>query len=84
MATTRFPSRSGAELARLLAESPKSDAANAVLGSKIHRTALWRFATFRRRPDADTIALLHRLTNGVVDAAGWGLDSQAAAPTEAA
>ena len=42
----------------------------------IHRTMLWRFTTGRRKPDADRIALLHRLSDGKVAADGWG-DEQA-------
>jgi len=81
MAKHHTPSRSGAELARLLAEDPESDVAKAICAA-VHRTALWRYTTGRRAPDADTIAKLHRLSGGRIDAAGWGRD--AVAPTEAA
>lgn len=37
----------------------------------VHRTQLWRFRTGKGKPDANTIALLHRLSEGRVAADGW-------------
>lgn len=76
MAKRYTPSKSGAELARLLADEPESDVAKAVVAA-VHRTMLWRYTTGRRAPDADTIAKLHRLSGGRIDAAGWGRTDEA-------
>ena len=38
----------------------------------IHRTQLWRFRTGRGNPDANTIAVLHRLSDGAIAASQWG------------
>ena len=46
------------------AESIKSE-------SGIHRTVLWRYRTGKGKPDADTVAILDRLTGGKVPANGW-------------
>lgn len=69
--------------------APSADTLGAVLDEQgemasaiersIHRTALWRYRTGRRRPDAETIALLHRLSDGRIAAHGWATDSGEAA-----
>lgn len=38
---------------------------------RFHRTMLWNFRTGRRKPDADGIAVLHKLTEGRIAAHGW-------------
>jgi transcriptional regulator with XRE-family HTH domain len=48
--------------------------------TKIHRTQLWKYATGKRKPDADQIAKLHRVSDGLVAAEGW--ESVAASPED--
>ena len=72
MTAPRFPSASGRALAALLRDEDSEEAK--AIRAAIDRTRLWRFVTLRRRPDPDAIAQLHRLSNGKVDAAGWGVD----------
>jgi hypothetical protein len=40
----------------------------------VHRTQLWKYRTGRGRPDANTIALLARLSRNRVPADGWADD----------
>jgi hypothetical protein len=45
--------------------------AEAIKGSGIHRTVLWRYRKGKGKPDAETVALLERLSSGCVPANGW-------------
>lgn len=45
--------------------------AEAIKSSDIHRTVLWRYRKGRGKPDAETVALLERLSSGKVPANGW-------------
>lgn len=47
------------------------EVAEAIKESKIHRTQLWKYRTGKRKPEADTIAILDRLSGGAVPANGW-------------
>ncbi len=61
-------SRSSRDLDSLLDEGGSE--ADAIKGS-IHRTVLWRYRKGKGKPDADTVALLERLSSGRVQANGW-------------
>jgi hypothetical protein len=68
-------SRSSLALARLLRAALDGDegaveAADAVKAA-VERSMLFRFATGRRSPSADTIARLHDLSQGLIPANGW-------------
>ena len=39
--------------------------------ASMHRTALWKYATGLRKPDAEGVARLHRISDGKVAADGW-------------
>ena len=45
--------------------------AEAIKSSAIHRTVLWRYRKGKGKPDAETVALLERLSAGRVPANGW-------------
>jgi uncharacterized protein YegJ (DUF2314 family) len=66
--------------ARALGEvlDEEGEAARAIRDA-VHRTMLWKYRTGRSKPDADTIALLHRLSDGRIAAHGWADDHGAAA-----
>jgi hypothetical protein len=51
--------------------------AEAIKGSDIHRTRLHAYRTGKSKPDADTIAKLHRLSGGRVAADGWEDEAEA-------
>jgi hypothetical protein len=57
--------------ALLKAGGPEAEAISDEATSKIHRTQVWKYRTGRRKPDAETIARLERLSNGRVPANGW-------------
>lgn len=48
----------------------KGEAATAIQ-AKVHRTVLWRYRSGKGKPDAVTVALLERLSDGEVPAGGW-------------
>lgn len=57
---------------RALAAYVKEHGAGTVVEkTQIHRTQLWRYATGRGKPDAEQVAKLHRMSDGVVAADGW-------------
>jgi hypothetical protein len=57
--------------ALLKAGGPEAEAISDEATSKIHRTQVWKYRTGRRKPDAETIARLERLSEGRVPANGW-------------
>ncbi len=68
------PSVSSRALDALLddTESPEAAAINkAVKSGTLHRTALWRYRNGTRKPDAEGVAILDRLSHGKVPANGW-------------
>jgi len=74
MRLARTPSLSS----RALHEELKAEGAVARMSEAtgIHRTQLWRYATGRRKPNAEQIAKLHRATGGRVAADGWETTSE--------
>ena len=76
MAELKVPA-SGKVLGQILQAG--GELAEAVLGTGIHRTQLWKYSTGRSRPDADQITKLHRATKGVIAADGWSLELSAGA-----
>lgn len=77
---TMGPSASSRSLDTLLDEGgPEAEAIkDAVKAGSIHRTALWRYRKGTRKPDADGVALLDRLSGGKVAANGWEDDLSSA------
>ena len=68
------PSVSSRALDALLSDSESAEAEaidKAVKAGTIHRTALWRYRNGTRKPDAEGVALLERLSRGKVPANGW-------------
>ena len=78
--STMGPSVSSRSLDTLLdGGGPEADAIKeAVKAGDIHRTALWRYRKGTRKPDADGVALLERLSCGKVPANGWEDDLSSA------
>ena len=77
--STVSPRPAGVALAQLLEEG--GEAAERIRAA-VHRTMLWRFTTGRGVPDADTIAILHDLSDGRVPANGWGRQQKTATGTD--
>lgn len=76
------PSHSSVALDELFNEgTEEAKAMKAELeGKAAHRTVLWRYRKGLSKPDAETVAVIERITHGRVPANGWeSIDSHEAA-----
>lgn len=68
MPEAQIPSRGSRALARILGENGPIARR---LKARIDKSVLWRYASGRRRPDPDMVALVEYLTEGQISSRHW-------------